>query len=78
MRMGLEERNMEGTVPNDESNCILKAVARTLWIPERRHGTARGIYHRLGEDDRFSGARILAEAPWSLNTLISGGGFSAY
>ena len=48
------------------------------WILERRNRLARGIYNRLLEDARFSGEQTPAEAQWRQNTLISGGGDSAY
>ena len=63
--------------PNDEPNCSSSGLARP-WILERRNGLARGIYNRLKEDDRSSGTQTVAEAQWRLDTLISGGGFSAY
>ena len=48
------------------------------WILERRNGLARGVYNRWVEADRFSGKQIVAEARWCLNTLVYGGGYSAY
>ena len=44
----------------------------------RRNGLVRGVFSRLGEDDRFAGKQIRAEVLWRLNAPISGGGFSAY
>ena len=48
------------------------------WILERRNSFARGAYGRVVAADRLSGERILAEAQWRLNSLISGGWCSAY
>ena len=55
-----------------------QGVGARPWILERRKGLARGIYNRLAPNDRFVGKQILAEAQWSWDTLISGGGYSAY
>ena len=49
-----------------------------LWILERRHGAAPGIYNHLKEDDRSSRKQIPAGVRWCLNTLISSEGPSAY
>ena len=40
---------------------LFQEVGAHPWILERRKGLARGIYNRLKEDDRFSGARISRE-----------------
>ena len=57
---------------------LFRGVSAHHWILERRNGPAHGIYNRLKEDDRFPVRQILAGAQWRLNTLTSGGGFSAY
>ena len=57
---------------------LLQGVGAYTWILERRNGLARGTYTGLVKDGRFSGEQPLAEAQWSLNTLISGGRRSAY
>ena len=51
---------------------------RAPWILGGRNGLAPGIYNRLKEDDRFSGAQLPAGAQWRRNTLFPGSGFSAY
>ena len=48
------------------------------WLMERRNGLARGICHRLIEDDRFMNKTILAEVRWRPNSMLSASGFSAH
>ena len=53
-------------------------MAARPWILERRDGLEREIYICPAADDRLSGEQILSEVPWCLNTLMPGGGYSAY
>ena len=79
MRLGNGKmRYGQNCTPSDELNCYSKGSVRAPWILERRNGLAQGIYNRSQKDDRFPGRQILAEVQWCLNTVISGGGFSAY
>ena len=48
------------------------------WILERRNGLARGTFNRLAADGRSSGKQVISKVQCCLNTLISGGGYSAY
>ena len=57
---------------------LFHGVGANPWVRERRNGLALSFYNRLMEDDRFPREQILTEVQWCLNTLISGGGFSAY
>ena len=57
---------------------VFQGVGAHPWISERRNGLARGIYNRLKEDSFYTGAQILSEMQWCLNTLVSASGYSAY
>ena len=57
---------------------MFQGVGAHPWILERRNGLARGIYNRLHAEKFYSGAQILSEVQWCLNTMVSASGFSAY
>ena len=57
---------------------LFQGVGAHPWVLERRNGLARGICTRLKEGDLLSGKQILAVVDWRLNSLVPGGGFSAY
>ena len=48
------------------------------WLPGRRNGLARRIYHRLAADGRFPRKRILTEVRYSLSTLPPASWYSAF
>ena len=56
----------------------VKLLLQVVGALRRRNGVARGIYNRLKQDVRSSGKQIPAEAQRRLNSLVPGGGFSAY
>ena len=56
----------------------IQGVRAHLWVLERREVLARGFYNRSVADDCFSGEQLTSEGHWCLNTLVFGGGYSAY
>ena len=55
-----------------------RGVGARPWILERRNGLARCTFNRLAADGRSSGKQVISKVQCCLNTLISGGGYSAY
>ena len=51
---------------------------RPHWLVARRNGVARGMCHRVADDDPSPSIRISMEARNCRNALLSSGGFSAY
>ena len=55
-----------------------QGVGALPWLPGRRNGLARRIYHRVAADGRFPMKQILTEARYSLSTLSSASWYSAF
>ena len=66
---------MDGFAFGSTDQIITSRDGAHPWVLERRNGLTRGNYDRVAADDRSSGIRVLAEAQWRLNALISGGGY---
>ena len=56
--------------PERRIEFFFQGVGAHPWVLGRRNGSAREIYDRLKEDERFPGYQSLAEAQWFFGLSI--------